>query len=132
MAGCVTPQHCLLLCLMVPTVLWAQASAVVTRDPTQPAYAEAAGVSASVPVSRLSSIVTPQKGKPYAVIDGAVTYVGGAIGDALLLQIKEDSVVLKSSTGTETLMLTPGIEKKFTRNATKRSGKAVPPAKDPA
>lgn len=143
MAGCVRPQHRLLLVLMMPTALCAQGAAALSQDPTRPAYAAASssGASELAPVSRLNSIVLPKssggsKGgaRPYAVIDGVVVYVGDSVGDARVQQIKEGTVVLKSASGTETLLLTPSAEKKFTQqnNAIKRSVKVVPSTRDPS
>jgi hypothetical protein len=47
-----------------------------------------------------------------AVINGEVVTLGGRSGDATLIKIGEDSVVLRTMSGDETLRLTPGIGKK--------------------
>lgn len=89
-----------------------------STDPTRPAIDT--GVAAStgnmaVTAAGLQSIIRRQNGKPVALINGAVVELGGKVGDARLVKIGEDFVVLRSAMGNETLHLTPGIEKKAVR-----------------
>lgn len=103
------------LCLMpvaMPVVLMAQGPGEFVRDPTRPAYVvgEAGGVGVAAS-SRLSSIVRREGRPPQAVVDGVLVSLGGKVGDARLVRIHETTVVLQSERGSETLMLTPGIEK---------------------
>lgn len=60
-----------------------------------------------------------------AIISGQTVELGGKIADSTLVQIAEHEVTLKSSTGTQTLRMYPGVEKK----STVRETKAAPPAK---
>jgi MSHA biogenesis protein MshK len=97
-------------------------------DPTRPphgAVVAPGGVAAGAdpagddeePAPVLSSIMIPAGGKPLAVIDGKVVRVGDTVGEAKVVRITETGVVLKGAQGTETLRMTPGVEKKMIRNA---------------
>lgn len=91
-------------------------------DPTRPpaAFGSPAAAADSGPEpSNLQSIIRNNFGKPAAIINGEYVMLGGRVGDARLVKIGEDSVTLKSASGSETLMLIPGVERK---SAT-RSGK---------
>lgn len=84
-------------------------------DPTQPpgVFAEptTSGVSESVNVSRLQSVILHKKGKKsLALIDGQTYAVGDMVGDAKLVKISERSVILRGSRGKEELLLTPEVE----------------------
>jgi hypothetical protein len=89
------------------------------RDPTQPADA-AAPEGDDAPSSGLQSIIRPMNnksgaksaGKPRAIIDGMLVGVGDKVGDATLIAIGVDHVILKNADGThETMSLTPGVDK---------------------
>lgn len=89
------------------------AAAEVLKDPTRPAEAV-------MPSDRpgrdepgslvLQSVIIMAPGRAYAVINGETVRLGGMYRDAKLVTISETGVVLKSSRGTETLKLSPGIE----------------------
>jgi MSHA biogenesis protein MshK len=95
------------------------ASAQALPDPTRPPVivldAASAGASqAATPApSGLQSIVRRPGGKSAAVINGVYVEMGGKVGDATLERVGEDSVDLRSTTGRETLYLTPGVGKKI-------------------
>ena len=93
------------------TALPAIGLAEVLPDPTRPTHVIEGAVAAESMGNRLSSIVRPQQGRAYAVIDGRIVHVGEKVGDAKLVRIQESSVELRSAEGSETLSLTPGIDK---------------------
>lgn len=87
-------------------------------DPTRPPFepnAALAGATAPEAASGLQSIIRRKAGKPAALINGALIELGGKVGEARLIRIGEDFVVLRGPQGVETLYLTPGIEKKAVR-----------------
>lgn len=94
----------------------AQAQSV---DPTRPAIdtglAASAGGTEASSVAGLQSIIQRKGGKPAALINGTVVELGGKIGDARLVKVGEDYVVLRGAMGSETLRLTPDAEKKAVR-----------------
>jgi MSHA biogenesis protein MshK len=106
------------LLLLVPLAIQAQ-----TADPTRPAIdtgtAAPAGMAAMSATSGLQSIIQRQSGRPAALINGVVVELGGKVGEARLVKIGEDFVVLRGAMGNETLRLTPGIEKKAVRKEKK-------------
>lgn len=110
----------------------AQGSATVA-DPTRPPAAFSGGVTvtgeaaADAGGSRLRSVKLPKRGKPSAVIDGKVVYLGGKIGDSKLTRITENEAVLTSQTGKETLYLTPDVSKKPVAGKTARQRKKETP-----
>lgn len=87
---------------------WSQGLA----DPTRPPAALAADPGPTAPTTGLQFILRRQGMKPAAVINGALVELGGRVGDACLVAVNEDSVVLQSDTGRDVLRLTPGAEKK--------------------
>lgn len=84
-------------------------------DPTRPPVAavQAADAAATEPApAGLQSVILRQGGKPAALINGEVVELGGKVGEAKLVKVNEDSVVLKGPGGMETLRLIPAAEKK--------------------
>ena len=79
-------------------------------DPTRPPAA--AGVAGTEAAAGLQSIIRRTGGKPAAVINGEYVELGGRVGDARLVKVGEDSVVLEGPAGREEMKLLPGIEKK--------------------
>lgn len=103
--------------LLAPLAALAQSA-----DPTRPAIAVGSATADSAttaPATGLQSIIRRQGGKPAALINGTVVELGGKVGDARLVKIGEDFVVLRAAMGNETLHLTPGIEKKVARKEKK-------------
>lgn len=85
-------------------------------DPTRPPAAiggagEPAGA-AAFEASGLQSVILRKTGKPAALINGNVVELGGKVGEARLIRISEDAVVLRGPQGDETLRLMPAAEKK--------------------
>jgi MSHA biogenesis protein MshK len=109
------------------------AYAQTPADPTRPpAGFESAPAGSAVPAqpapakAGLQTIIRRANGKPAAVINGRVVELGGRIGDARLVNVNEDSVVLQTPAGRETLRLTPGIEKQ-PANTQRRGRKEAKP-----
>jgi len=110
--------------LILPLLLLAAAAAQAQlADPTRPAdvaTGTTAGAGAAAPApSGLQSILRRTQGKPAALIDGRIVELGGRVGAARLVRVGEDYVVLRGPQGSETLRLTPGIEKKTAKKTTR-------------
>jgi MSHA biogenesis protein MshK len=84
-------------------------------DPTRPPAIIEAEPAATPASSGLQSIIRREKGRSAAVINGQYVELGGRVGDATLERIGEDSVVLRSPGGRETMYLTPGVGKQPAR-----------------
>jgi MSHA biogenesis protein MshK len=95
-------------CLAVPCAL-----AQVLNDPTRPAAgvysSESTDAAAAGPVLQ-SVMITPTARS--AIIGGEVVKLGAKYGDARIIKITESEVVLRSSTGIETLKMYPGVDMK--------------------
>ncbi|MFA5826481.1 MAG: hypothetical protein WC825_11015 [Gallionellaceae bacterium] len=110
-------------------------------DPTRPAIgipaaAEAgtgAGKAAQPPVKEglQSVILSPQRRA--AVINGITVELGGKVGDATLVEVRESSVVLQSAQGKRVLELFPGVHLKKVETAMpQEAAPAVPKKKKEA
>jgi MSHA biogenesis protein MshK len=106
------------------TAMSAVAYAESLADPTRPpaAFGSPGAEEAAEGVSALQSIIRRNGSKPGAIINGEYVLLGGRVGEARLVKIGEDSVTLKSPTGTETLTLTTGVEKTPAGGATQEGG----------
>lgn len=87
-------------------------------DPTKPPAgfdkpAAASGDTATTEpaAAGLQAIIRRQGTRPAAVINGEYVVLGGRLGEARVVAIGDDTVTLKSATGTETLKLAPGVDK---------------------
>lgn len=121
---------------------FAAASAVVNvwaadaglPDPTRPAIevnalVGANGTNGAAPASdpglppgpRLQSILRPAQGAPRALVDGRWVTAGGRAGEARLVQIGDDFVVLAGSAGRQVLRLTPKAQKRPARDVALRA-----------
>lgn len=85
-------------------------------DPTRPPanLVTSAGAPEAAPpaAQALQSVILRKGGKPAALINGELVELGGKVGEARLVKIREDRVVLRGPLGEETLRLTPEAEKK--------------------
>lgn len=93
-----------------------------SADPTRPAIdtgIAGPGMAAASATTGLQSIIQRQNGKPAALINGQVVELGGKLGDARLVKIGDDFVVLRGVMGNEILRLTPDVEKKAVRKEKK-------------
>lgn len=107
----------LLLPLFVSCAVLAQSA-----DPTRPAIdtgISAPGVAAAPATAGLQSIIQRRNGKPAALINGAVVELGGKVGEARLVNIGDDFVVLRGVLGKEILRLTPDVDKKTAKKERK-------------
>jgi MSHA biogenesis protein MshK len=85
-------------------------------DPTRPAIAvfstsatgEAAAPASTVEKAGLQSVVISPQHRA-AVIDGVMVELGGKIGDATLVEVRENSVVLQGGQGKRVLELFSGV-----------------------
>ena len=109
---------------------WAQL-ADPTRPPVQavaPASdaANAMGSVAMPAATGLQSVILSRngKGRPAAVINGEVVQLGGMVGEARLVKVEEDHVVLLNAGERETLRLMPAAEKVMKVGAGKTVGAA--------
>lgn len=116
MAGRLIPA--LLLMLLASGVAQAQ-----NADPTRPAIeagtVATGGTAPPGAAAGLQSIIQRRHGRSAALINGTVVELGGKVGDARLVKIGDDHVVLRGALGSETLRLTPGVEKKAVRKEKK-------------
>ncbi|KAF0206190.1 MAG: hypothetical protein FD173_350 [Gallionellaceae bacterium] len=115
-----------LLCLALP----AHAIGIeLLSDPTRPAIgispaSEAAtGDTTQLPVKEglQSVIISPQHRA--AVINGITVELGGKVGDATLVEVRESSVVLQGAQGRRVLELFPGVRLKKAEAATPKEEK---------
>jgi hypothetical protein len=106
----------LLLPLFVSCAALAQSA-----DPTRPAIDTgiSAPDAATPATAGLQSIIQRRNGKPAALINGAMVELGGKVGEARLVRIGDDFVVLRGALGNEILRLTPDVEKKVVRKEKK-------------
>jgi MSHA biogenesis protein MshK len=107
---------------------WASIGHGQLADPTRPPVAltaPAPDAPAAEAASGLQSVIMRKNGKPAALINGEVVELGGKLGEARLVKISEDAVVLRGPQGEETLRLTPAAEKKVGAGATVKKDKAA-------
>jgi MSHA biogenesis protein MshK len=101
---------------------WASIGHGQLADPTKPPAALAApapdAAAAGAAVAGLQSVIMRKNGKPAALINGEVVELGDKLGEAKLVKITEDAVVLRGPQGEETLRLTPAAEKKVGADGT--------------
>jgi MSHA biogenesis protein MshK len=112
MARCLMRFAVLPLLFALPCLAHAQ-----NADPTRPAIDTSAGAdlsadSAMTTSSGLQSVILRKSGKPAALINGVVVELGGKVGEARLVKVGEEHVVLRGPLGDETLRLMPAAEKK--------------------
>ncbi|MEW6165501.1 MAG: MSHA biogenesis protein MshK [Pseudomonadota bacterium] len=104
----------ILLAGLLPGPSGAQALADPTRPPAEVAPAvESTG--GAVAASGLQSVIMRKHGRPAALINGAVVELGGKVGEATLVTVGEDSVVLRGPEGEETMRLTPAAAKQLSK-----------------
>ena len=96
----------------VLALLPAVASAQIATDPTRPATGFVAEVpeGAVTPNQLQSVMISPTRRA--AIINGVVVELGQKYGDAVLMGVAEDQVVLRSGDSRQVLKLHPAVEKK--------------------
>ncbi len=123
-----------ILLMLAGSSCLATAAAENLPDPTRPpamleAPAEGAAGGEGAASAGRQSIIRRQGGKSAAIINNEYVVLGGRVGDARLVKIGEDSVTLKSASGTETLKLMPAVEKTFGGNAEEKGAPSATPGK---
>ncbi len=98
------------------------------RDPTRPpAIARTAGAAGGMESSgwNLQSVlIAPER--RYAIINGVVVQMGGAIADAVLVAVAEASVTLRTREGLRVVHLFPRVSKLGALRAVAAPEKAMP------
>ena len=97
----------LCLALLAPGTAPAQ----IATDPTRPATGFVAEVPEGAVANQLQSVMISPTRKA-AIINGVVVELGQKYGDAVLMRVAEDEVVLKSGDSQQVLKLHPAVEKK--------------------
>ena len=92
-------------------LLPAVTSAQIATDPTRPATGFVAEVPEGAVANQLQSVMISPTRKA-AIINGVVVELGQKYGDAVLMRVGEDEVVLKSGDSQQVLKLHPAVEKK--------------------
>jgi len=100
-----------LLIVLAGAISSASAWAQIATDPTRPPIGIAAEAPAGAVVNQLQSVMISPTRKA-AIINGVVVELGGKYGDAVLMRVAEDEVVLKSGDSRQVLKLHPAVEKK--------------------
>jgi len=114
---------------LAPTAAGAQALGDPTRPPASFGGAYDTDADAGGGTVLQSVIISPTN--KAAIISGVMVKLGEKYGDAVLVKVAENEVVLKTGATSQTLKLLPGIEKREPAAATKsgaRNGKGRGPA----
>lgn len=80
-------------------------------DPTRPPVGVNATVQIELPSGPTLQLIRTLEGKRIAIISGQTVKVGTKFGDAKVMRIDEDRVVLRGPDGVQTLKLFPEVEK---------------------
>ncbi len=107
-------------------VAWAWAGDASLQDPTLPPpmviQARTAEASAEQ-VSLLQTVILRKGARPAAIIGGELVELGALYGEAKLVAVTEDSVILEGPGGRQTLRLFPVASKKPTEASSKRQSR---------
>jgi MSHA biogenesis protein MshK len=93
----------------LPVAVLAEVLLDPTRIPAEISAPPAAGGEAAAPDSGLQSVIIAP-GRRVAIINGRTVELGGKYGDARLIEVNENSVVLRGPQGKQVLTLFPGVE----------------------
>jgi MSHA biogenesis protein MshK len=99
-------------------LVFAPAAFAQSADPTRPpanwlAPMDGATQSGDGGGMRLQSVLMRQGGKPVAVIGGKTVTLGGKVGEATLVRLREGEAVLQGADGVTHLYLTPDVQKQM-------------------
>jgi len=111
-ARCPDPSSFALLIALMGGM--SSAVAQVTNDPTRPPVgyaAESPDVAVPAGGPTLQSVLISPSHKA-AIISGVMVKEGDKFGDAVLVKVAENEVVLKSAGASQVLKLYPGVEKR--------------------
>lgn len=100
--------------IVTPAVL-----ADTLRDPTRPSASAGPmreGLLSGTDSGPVLQSVILSQGRMIAIISGQTVKLGEKFGDARLIKISESEAVLRTDSGSQTLKLFPGIEKRLTAN----------------
>jgi len=99
---------------VVLALVSAAASAQVVNDPTRPPAGYAVGdpVAADAGGGLMLQSVMISPTQKAAIINGVVVKLGEKYGDAVLIQVSENEVVLKGGGARQVLKLHPGVDKR--------------------
>jgi len=78
-------------------------------DPTRPPWAGGAHASEPAPAAQ---VVIVSKDRRQATINGQIVNLGGRYGDATLVRITDEEIVLERPKGTETIRLYSSVQRK--------------------
>jgi MSHA biogenesis protein MshK len=133
------PPAVVLWMLFLALIMPMSAMAQLTTDPTRPpsGYGDgeaAAGQPESAGGMTLQSVMISPTHKA-AIISGVIVKLGEKYGDAVLIKVAENEVVLRSGDANQVLKLYPGVEKrdstpapaKHSRQGKMRSADPAPP-----
>jgi MSHA biogenesis protein MshK len=81
-------------------------------DPTRPPVSVNTAVQIELPSGPTLQLIRTLEGKRIAIISGQTVKVGTKFGDAKVMRIDEDRVVLRGPDGVQTLKLFPDVEKR--------------------
>jgi MSHA biogenesis protein MshK len=120
------------LCVMLlaPAIALAQ----VGNDPTRPPANLGGSVDTDADAGggmTLQSVIISPTNKA-AIISGVMVKLGEKYGDAVLVKVTENEVVLKSGTTSQVLKLHPGVEKREPASATPERGARRGKTRSPA
>jgi len=104
MAAYLTSSFALVFLVAAP-----QALAQGLSDPTRPPWI--GGADASEPATA-AQIVIVSKDRRQATINGQIVNLGGRYGNATLVRITDEEIVLERPKGTETIRLYPSVQRK--------------------
>ena len=97
--------------VLAPAIAAAQAQ--IETDPTRPPAVVTAEVpQGAAPANQLQSVVISPTRRA-AIINGQVVELGGKYGDAVLMRVAENEVVLKSGDSQQVLKLHPSVDMKY-------------------
>jgi MSHA biogenesis protein MshK len=99
------------LVVLVGALSGASAGAQILVDPTRPPtpVVTQSPESATSGIQLQSVMISPTRRS--AIINGVTVELGGKYGDAVLMRVAEDQVLLKSGTSQQVLRLHPAVEK---------------------
>lgn len=133
-AALVTVRHraCVILCvlLLAPAAALAQVGNDPTRPPANLGGAADTDAEAGGGTTLQSVIISPTN--KAAIISGVMVKLGEKYGDAVLVKVTENEVVLKSGTTSQVLKLHPGVEKREPASAALKEGARRGKARSPA
>jgi MSHA biogenesis protein MshK len=107
--------------LLAPVIVLAQVGNDPTRPPANLGGAVDTDSEAGGGMTLQSVIISPTN--KAAIISGVMVKLGEKYGDAVLVKVTENEVVLKSGTTSQVLKLHPGVEKRESVSAAPKGGR---------